>query len=95
VKSKTWWAQAETLVGLLDMYQLTRDEKYFAAFEQTAEFVFARVSDHEFGDWYPQIKEDGSLDGTYKATEWKDPYHQTRACLEVIKRLDELLKEGT
>jgi len=91
VLSKTWWAQAEALVGLLDMYQLTKDETYFTAFEKTASFVLNDVADHEYGDWYPQFKPDGTLDGTTKASEWKDPYHQTRACLEVIRRLDALL----
>jgi len=93
VLSKTWWAQAEGLVGLLDIYQLTKDEKYFTAFERTAAFVLDHVADREYGDWYPGFKADGSLDGTTKASEWKDPYHQTRACLEVVRRLDDLLGE--
>ncbi len=93
VRSKTWWAQAEGLVGLLDLYQATREERYLAAFEQTAGFVLGTVADREFGDWFPQFRADGSRDGDIKASEWKDPYHQTRACLEVVRRLDDLLLE--
>jgi len=90
-RSKNWWAQAEGLVGLLEVYRATGDPVYFAAFERTAEFIFRDLVDAEYGEWYPGVKADGTLVGTEKATFWKCPYHNTRACLEVIKRLDALI----
>ncbi len=94
LRSKTWWAQAEALVGFLDAWSISGDEKYFTAFEKTADFVLREVSDAEYGDWFPQFREDGTRDGDTKASAWKDPYHQTRACLEVIRRLGELQSEN-
>ncbi len=90
-RSSSWWEQAEGLVGLLEVYRMTGDSAYFAAFEKTAEFVLHDLADGEYGEWYPGFKADGTLAGTDKASFWKCPYHNTRACLEVIKRLDILI----
>jgi mannobiose 2-epimerase len=90
-RSKNWWAQAEGLVGLLEVYKRTGDPAYFDAFERTAEFIFRDLVDPEYGEWYEGRKADGTLVNTNKASFWKCPYHNTRACLEVIKRLDVLI----
>ncbi|MEK7476250.1 MAG: AGE family epimerase/isomerase [Candidatus Coatesbacteria bacterium] len=90
-RSKNWWAQAEGLVGLLEVYKRTNDPAYFDAFERTAEFVFRDLVDPEYGEWYEGFKADGTLLNTNKASFWKCPYHNARACLEVIKRLDVLI----
>jgi len=90
-RSKNWWAQAEGLVGLLEVYRMTGDPAYFAKFEATAEFVLRDLADAQYGEWYPGVKADGALVGTEKASFWKCPYHNSRACLEVIRRLDAFL----
>ncbi len=90
-RGKTWWAQAEALVGFLDAYRWTGNPKYWKAFETTAEFVLREVHDREFGEWYPQFDDAGKVTQTWKASPWKGPYHQGRACLEVLKHLDALI----
>jgi mannobiose 2-epimerase len=90
VRSKTWWAQAEALVGFLDAYQLTRDPAYWSAFERTAEFCLTTVADREHGEWFPQLDASGRVEATWKASPWKGPYHNGRACLEVVRRLERL-----
>jgi len=91
VRSKTWWAQAEALVGLLEGWELTRDEGYWRRFEQSADFVLKTVCDNEFGEWYPQFKADGTVDYDAKISPWKCPYHNGRACMEIIRRLGEMM----
>jgi mannobiose 2-epimerase len=86
MKRKEWWQQAEALVGTLNAYQLTGLPKYLRAFEHEAQFILDDFVDHEYGEWYAAIDPDGKIDGT-KAGPWRGPYHATRACLEVIRRL--------
>jgi mannobiose 2-epimerase len=89
-KRKEWWQQSEALVGFLNAWQMTGDPKYGDAFEREAGYVLDDFVDREFGDWYAAIDPDGTIDGT-KAGPWRGPYHATRACLEVIRRLGSTL----
>jgi mannobiose 2-epimerase len=44
--------------------------------------------DRVHGEWFWRITPEGSVDETLpKVSEWKGPYHVTRACLETLKRL--------
>jgi mannobiose 2-epimerase len=85
-KRKEWWQQAEALVGFLNAYQLTGHPKYREAFEQEACFVLDDFVDHDYGEWYTAIDPAGKIDPA-KAGPWRGPYHATRACLEIIRRL--------
>jgi len=86
MRRKEWWQQAEALVASLNAYQLTGNAKYREAFERQARFILDDFVDHEQGEWYTAIDPDGKIDGT-KAGPWRGPYHATRACLEIIRRL--------
>ena len=91
-KVKVWWVEAESLVGLLNAYQLTGKQIYRDRFDQQANYVLLRFVDRQFGDWFNEIQPDGMITGD-KTNEWKDPYHQSRACMEVIQRLESLGKK--
>jgi cellobiose epimerase len=83
---KVWWVEAETLVGLLNAYQLTSRAEYRALFDQQARYVLANFVDKEYGEWFNTIEPDGRISGD-KTDEWKGPYHAGRACMEIIRRL--------
>jgi mannobiose 2-epimerase len=52
------------------------------------EFVINYLVDNKYGEWYYEIDEFGNLDNKkYKVSEWKGPYHNGRACMEILKRL--------
>lgn len=89
-KSKSWWQQAEGLVAFLNAFQMTGNEKYWDAFEKQARFVEGNFVDHEYGEWYTSITQDGEV-RSEKVGPWKAPYHVTRALLEVISRLGRTL----
>jgi mannobiose 2-epimerase len=89
-KRKEWWQQAEALVGTLNAYQLTCRPEYWHAFELEAQFILDGFVDREYGEWYAAIDPDGKIDGT-KAGPWRGPYHASRACLEVMRRLGRTL----
>ncbi len=85
---KHWWPQAEAIVGLVNAWQNTSDEKYMEKAEEVWGFVKTKMIDPADGEWRSRIDGEGNPDtGAYKAGSWKAPYHNSRACLEIIRRL--------
>jgi mannobiose 2-epimerase len=47
------------------------------------------VVDRTHGDWFKQLRRDGTPDhASYKAGPWNCPYHHSRACFEILARLE-------
>jgi mannobiose 2-epimerase len=89
VKEKHWWPQAEAMVGFYNTYQITGDEKWLRLSIGSWEFVKQHILDKKKGEWFWGIYADGSVMTTEdKAGLWKCPYHNSRACLEVMRRLN-------
>ncbi|MBN1117214.1 MAG: AGE family epimerase/isomerase [Bacteroidales bacterium] len=83
-----WWPQAEALVGLLNTYEITGDEKYLDFAIQVARFSEEYMVDKNHGEWHYRVDKNGKPLETYpKAGFWKCPYHNSRACIELIKRI--------
>ena len=88
IKQKHWWVQAETLVGFFNTWQITGDEKYLAIVEKNWQYIKAKILDKKNGEWLWGIDENGeTMMGEDKAGIWKCPYHNSRACMEIIKRI--------
>jgi mannobiose 2-epimerase len=82
-----WWPQAETVVGLINLYQLTDNIEYFEMAFRCWTFIENNLVDRKNGEWYWSIKPDGTPNlAEDKAGFWKCPYHNARACLEVLTR---------
>ncbi len=84
-----WWAQAESVVGFVNAYQLSGDIKFLKAAVNMKGFIENYFIDKKFGEWFYRI------DGNYqpilhydKVGFWKCPYHNARMCIELIKRLE-------
>lgn len=89
---KAWWPQAEAMVGFMNAYELTNNKEYFEASKGIWDFVNKYFIDKEFGEWFNEIDFDGKSDSMMaKVDPWKCPYHNSRACLEVIERLNKYL----
>jgi mannobiose 2-epimerase len=87
--SKSWWAQAEAIVGLYNAHQLTGKAYFAEAAGRCWEYVKARVVDRRYGDWFKRLHRDGTPDDSvFKIGPWECPYHHSRACLEMMSRLD-------
>ena len=82
-----WWVQAETVVGFLNAYYMSRKEEFLERSLAAWRFIAGHIVDRKNGEWYwsvdkdlqPNIKDD-------KAGFWKCPYHDSRMCLEIIER---------
>lgn len=88
---KIWWIHAEAMVGFLNAYQLSGDFKFFQAMLRVWNFVRENLIDSRHGEWFYKRTEDGQVaSNEFKISEWKGPYHNSRACLEIARRLDRL-----
>ncbi len=85
---KHWWPQAEAMVGFYNAYQLTNDEKYLHHSFNSWQFIKRYIRDTKHGEWFWGVNADHSImRNEDKAGLWKCPYHNARACLEIIKRI--------
>lgn len=88
---KHWWQQAEALVGLLNAYEITHNEKYLEICLDIWNFTKSKIIDFEQGEWFWKVNRRGQpYPDDEKIGFWKCPYHNSRACLEVMARLNQL-----
>jgi len=88
IKQKHWWVQAEALVGFYNTWQITGDEKYMAIVKKNWQYIKAKILDRKNGEWLWGRDENGEImKSEDKAGIWKCPYHNSRACMEIIKRI--------
>ena len=85
---KHWWVQAEGMVGLVNAYQITNNNSYLEKAMELWRFIDSCIIDHKYGEWFWKVNIHGM---PYKEDEkagfWKCPYHNSRTCIEVVKRL--------
>jgi cellobiose epimerase len=91
--NKEWWPQAEAVVGFLNAYQLSGQERFLAAALHAWDFIEERLIDKRNGEWFRGVTRDGRLLGNeLKVSFWKCPYHNGRTGLEAVHRLANLSK---
>jgi cellobiose epimerase len=87
-RRKECWPQAEAVVGFINAFQLSDDAKYLKAAHRVWNYLEEHLVDRVHGDWFWRINDDGRPDPDLpKVSEWKGPYHGSRACLETLHRL--------
>ncbi|PZR21978.1 MAG: N-acyl-D-glucosamine 2-epimerase [Citrobacter freundii] len=87
IREKHWWPQAEAVVGFINAWQHSGQIKYYDAAIRCWKFIFHYIKDQKNGEWYWGVKDDYSIMQEDKAGLWKCPYHNSRACMELIRRL--------
>jgi len=90
---KEFWQQAEVLIAMLDAFLLTGDIKYWKAFSNVFDFVFAKVINHDQGEWWPLLTREGKPIWTHMGHAWKINYHTVRSMIQSIKRLQMILDQ--
>ncbi len=101
--NKHWWLQAETLVGFMNAFGLTGEIKYWETVKKSWNFINTFLIDHEFGEWFTKLNRMGKpfliesendpspyYRNDWKIDPWKCPYHNGRAMMEMIQRLNRL-----
>lgn len=88
IRQKHWWPQAEAMVGFFNAWQLTGDERYLRYVLHNWKFIQQYIRDNENGEWFWGIGSEGDImQDQDKAGFWKCPYHNSRACMEISKRI--------
>lgn len=90
-KDRYWWVQAEAVLGFINAYQLSGEEIYLNAALKVWQYIINNLVDREYGEWYWLVDEQGRISNEAKVNPWKSPYHNSRACYEIINRLDTIL----
>ena len=92
LETKNWWAQAEGLNTLLlfsDMYP-NDAAQYYQRFTKLWSYVQTYLIDHEHGDWYEEgLDKAPEYKTRLKAQIWKGSYHNFRALMNCINRIDD------
>ncbi len=88
--SRDWWPQAETVVGLLNAFELSGEEHFLTDAIKCWNFTNKFLVDHQNGEWFGAVTAKGSVSKGDKAGFWKCPYHNGRMCMEVMERVTKL-----
>lgn len=88
IKEKHWWPQAEAMVGFYNAWQISGRHEYLQYACNVWAFIKQYIRDSKNGEWFWGVNEDHSvMQGQDKVGLWKCPYHNGRACMELIKRI--------
>jgi len=86
---KHWWPQAEAVVSFINAWQITNDEKFLDYAFRSWQFIEQYLIDRKLGEWHWKVDRQGKPDTSQvRAGFWKCPYHNSRACFEIIRRLE-------
>ena len=86
---KEWWPQAEAIVGFVNAYQETGSAEFLDAAAGAWRFTRDHLLDREHGEWLRRVSRAGDESrGGEKVGPWKCSYHNSRACIEVMRRVD-------
>lgn len=84
---RSWWAQAETIVGFLNAYEITGNEKYLDNSMNCWGYTKNHLIDNKSGGWFSSVSESGVMGKGDKGGFWVCPYHNGRMCMEIIERV--------
>ena len=84
---RSWWVQSETIVGYMNAYELTGEEKYLDNSVNCWNYARQHLVDNKAGGWFSSVSESGVAGEGDKAGFWVCPYHNGRMCLEIIERV--------
>ena len=85
---RVWWVQAEAVLGFLNAWEKTGEERFRQAAVDVWRYINEVVVDRRpSGEWFWRVDENGLPDqGKPTVEPWKCPYHNGRMCLELIRR---------
>lgn len=86
--TRVWWVQAEAVVGFLNAYKYTSDEKYLEAARNIYGYIEKYFVDkRKDSEWFWDLNEEGRPESRKPLVEpWKCPYHNGRMVFEIKKR---------
>ena len=75
-------------MGFYNTWQITGDDKYLNLSKRCWDFIKSKILDKQNGEWFWGVDEKGDvMIAEDKVGIWKCPYHNSRACIEIIRRI--------
>jgi len=88
-RQKHSWPQAEAMIGFFNAWQITGDQKFLNQSIRSWKFVKENIRVKDLGEWHWGVNADNSpMSQEDKVGIWKCPYHNSRACMEIINRIN-------
>ena len=84
---RSWWPQAETIVGYLNAYNLTGNTRYLDNSIKCWDYTKNHFVDNTAGGWFSSVSESGVAGRGDKGGFWVCPYHNGRMCMEIIEKV--------
>jgi mannobiose 2-epimerase len=94
VMNRSWWPQAETIVGYMNAWELTGNEKYLDHALRCWEYTRKYFIDARKGGWFSSVSPSGEPGRGDKGGFWVCPYHNGRMCLEIYERITPGVKDS-
>ncbi|HPF86422.1 MAG TPA: AGE family epimerase/isomerase [Candidatus Limiplasma sp.] len=86
--TRIWWVQAETMIGMANLYQKTKNPMLPERMRTLWRYIQTHIVDpRPGGEWFAAVDAQGSAKPLPIADPWKAPYHNGRMCMEMMKRL--------
>jgi mannobiose 2-epimerase len=86
---KEWWTIAEAVVGFFNAYQLSGNSIYLEKSLGMWDYLRKYFIDDKNGEWFYRIDKNHTPVPSYaKVSLWKCPYHNSRMCMEMIRRIE-------
>lgn len=82
-----WWPQAEAVIGFFNSYQISGDNTYLELAKNSWSFIQKYIIDHKNGEWFWGVTNELKPMDDSKIGPWKASYHNSRMCLEMIRRI--------
>lgn len=93
IKQKHWWPQAEAMIGFFNEWQLNKQKNALEQSINSWNFIKKYIIDYKKGEWLWGVYEDyTAMLQEDKVGLWKCPYHNSRACMEIINRINLIIQ---
>ncbi len=91
-KKYDWWPQAEAVVGFFNAWQLSGEKEYLDLTKKSWDFIQQFIIDSQKGEWFWGVDSELKILPSDKINGWKAPYHSSRMCMEMMRRIEKILK---
>ncbi len=84
--NRAWWPQAEAVLGFCFGWRMTGERCWLGRLKIQWDYILRVIVDPRVGgEWFNELKEDGTSLLKPMVEEWKCPYHNGRMCLRLIE----------
>ena len=82
---KYFWVQAESFASAWRLWRATGEQQYLDHYQQTWDWSWRHMVDHQYGAWFRILAADGSKLENTKSPAGKVDYHTMGACWDVMQ----------